>query len=357
MAKTMELPDAPSVAILILNWNGWEDTIECLESIHRINYPNFYTIVIDNGSSNESVEKIKEYAKGKITVKSKYLKYTTKNKPIEILEHTRATSENAAKKMKGAAKNSNDLEDTSFFNSDQNRKMVLIKNEKNYGFAEGNNIGIRYAINTLNSDYVLLLNNDTVVELDFLTKMVKAAENDKKIGIVGAKIPYYDKPKKNWFCRGVINWFSINIAYHDCECKSEKIETDYITGCVALIRNEVIKKVGYLDKSLFLYFEDADFSLRVKKNGFGLIVIPEAVVYHKVSATSYTFILSTAQYYFSRNRIWFVKKYCPKRYLPISKLFIISRLFLAVGFFTLKRKGDTVSALLKAYRDGFKGSY
>lgn len=348
---------SPKVAILILNWNGWEDTIECLESVFQINYPNYCTIVIDNGSTNESVNKIKEYSKGKIIINSKYIKYTSKNKPIEILEHTRETTEKTVEKKRKYIEGQKQIKDTTFFNSNQDKKMVLIKNEKNLGFAEGNNIGMRYAYEVLESDYILLLNNDTVVEKDFLIKMVQAGEADRQVGIVGPKIPYYDNPSKNWYCKGIVNWFSINIAYHGERCDSKTTDNDYITGCAMLVKRDVVKKVGYLNENLFLYFEDADFNLRAKNSGFSLVVEPSAIVYHKVSITSNTFYKSKSQYYFSRNRIWFVKKYCPKKYQKLSMMFLFLRLFLALGFFASKGDRATVTEIMKAYKAGIKGSY
>jgi GT2 family glycosyltransferase len=335
----------PHVAILILNWNSWEDTIECLESLFQISYPNYSVVLIDNGSENESIRKIKEYADGKLKIKSKYCKYSSSNKPIEIMELTQKAARDMA-------------EDKEIRKSelDQNKKLILIENKKNLGFAGGNNVGMKFALQVFKPEYLLLLNNDTAVEPNFLTKMVNTAKRHRKNGITGPKITYYDKPERNWFCRGIINWFSINIAYHGEKCASngQTSANDYITGCAALIKKDVVEKIGYLDEKLFLYFEDADYSLRAKAAGFDLHVEPNAVVYHKVSATSYSFVLSKAQYYFSRNRLWFVKKYCPKRLQKLSLLFIFFRLFLTIGFFALKRERKTVTAIFEAYKDGIQ---
>jgi GT2 family glycosyltransferase len=312
--------------------------------------------VVDNGSHNNSVEKIKEYALGKIKPNGKYITYINKNKPISVFDYTRTSIEDDSKNDDSRSI-SNFKIDPKLLQLKPTEKLIIIKNEENFGFAEGNNIGIRFALKHLKPDYFLLLNNDTSVEREFLTEMINAGESNNLIGVIGARIPYYDNPNKNWFCRGIINWFSINIAYHGEKCIGQTMNTDYITGCVALIKKQVIEKVGYLNNTLYLYFEDADYSLRVKQKGFKLLVVPEAKVYHKVSATSYTFILSTAQYYFSRNRIWFIKKYCPKKYQKLSMMFIFIRFFLATGFFTLKGEKDTVREIIRAYNDGLRGSY
>ena len=172
------------VAIIILNWNGWKDTIECLESLYQINYNNFDVIVIDNDSHDESLEKIRNYASGKIYVKSDFFEYNSNTKPIKILEYTKRDSEHI-----------ND--EINFFKLPSNR-LILIKNDANYGFAEGNNIGIRYAVNNLSSDYILLLNNDTVVDKDFLKEMVNIGESSTNIGIIGPKIYYYYEKNIIW---------------------------------------------------------------------------------------------------------------------------------------------------------------
>lgn len=340
----------PSVTIIVLNWNSWKDTIECLESLFQIDYNNYNIIVVDNHSKNDSINKIKEYAKGKIKVKSKFFRFNGDNKPISLIE---LTEQRTREIVNGENWDENE---TKILKLKPNEKLILIKNDDNYGFAKGNNIGMRFAMNTFSPDYFLLLNNDTAVEPSFLTRMVAAGDDNKQVGIIGPKIPYYDKPNKNWFCKGIINWFSINIAYHGEKCKGNNTSNDYITGCAPLIKKEVIEKIGYLNEKLFLYFEDVEYSVRAKEKSYDLLVEPGAVVYHKVSATSYSFILSKAQYYFSRNRIWFVKKYCPRKYLPISLMFLYLRLFLAVGFFALKRERKTVAAIFKAYSDGHNTS-
>ena len=125
-----------NVVIIILNWNGWQDTIECLESIYQNDYSNYKVIVVDNDSNDESINKIKEYCNGKIKIKSSFFRYNPSNKPIKVLE----TESNEHFKE-------NIIKSSS-------RKLILIKNDKNAGYAEGNNIGIRYALNYLNSDYI-----------------------------------------------------------------------------------------------------------------------------------------------------------------------------------------------------------
>ena len=169
----------PSVAIIILNWNGWENTVECLESLYKIDYPNYYIILVDNASHDDSIQKIREYCTGKIRPISNYVEYTDHDKPIPIteIEHNKLIQF--------------ELNETLLNSSIHEKNLILIKNDRNYGFAEGNNIAIRFSMEKLNPDYVLLLNNDTVVDKKFLYELIQVAIKNDKIGFVGPKIYYY----------------------------------------------------------------------------------------------------------------------------------------------------------------------
>ena len=125
----------PLITIIILNWNGWKDTIECLESLYQINYTNFEVILVDNHSEDGSIQKIREYCKGKLEVKSKFFNYMNKNKPIKLIEFSNQETHNYLHKR----------DDSNLLS----RKLILLKNDENYGFAEGNNIGIRFALKNL----------------------------------------------------------------------------------------------------------------------------------------------------------------------------------------------------------------
>ncbi|MCK4734304.1 MAG: glycosyltransferase family 2 protein, partial [Methanophagales archaeon] len=268
-----------TVAIIILNWNGWKDTIECLESLYQITYPYYYVIVVDNGSENESVEKINEYAEGKIVVKSKFFEYDAGNKPIKIIEYTREEAEAGG----GDEKEIADLP--------SNKKIILIKNEKNYGFAEGNNIAMRYALKVLSPDYVLLLNNDTVVDRNILEELVKVAEPDPKIGIVGSKNYYYDQPNVIQLAGGIVDY---NLAKARCigagsvdDGQYNKIrEVDFVDGSALLMKKEVVDKVGMLDPDYFAYWDDPDLCVRANRGSYKTVYVPKARMWHKVSGTA-----------------------------------------------------------------------
>ena len=156
--KNKKSKDWPKVAIIILNWNGWEDTIECLESVFRISYPNHKVIVVDNGSTDSSMEKIKNWADGKLEVLTPgpahhlyHLSHPPVKKPIPYVYYTREEAE------KGGNFTIEEKITLPY-------PLILIQTDENLGFAGGNNVGIKYTLCNKNIDYLLLLNNDIVVD-------------------------------------------------------------------------------------------------------------------------------------------------------------------------------------------------
>ncbi len=206
----------------------------------------------------------------------------------------------------------------------------------NLGFAGGNNVGIKYALKN-QADYVLLLNNDTTVEPDFLSQLIKVAESDKKIGMLGPKINFYQPKNRIWFLGGKINWLlnkgthlyydqiDSNLVQNSCKesrrrhwrmspsdgasqnLPNRPFEVDYFTGCALLIKKEVIKKIGLMWEGYFLYYEDTDWNLKARRNNWKIIVVPKAKIYHKASRStkegSFSYI-----YYHTRNGLYLVKR-------------------------------------------------
>lgn len=340
----------PKVSIIILNWNGWKDTIECLESLYQITYPNYDVIVVDNGSKDNSVQKIKDYCEGKIKVESKFFNYNPNNKPIYILEYTKEEAERGGNRRR----------EKYFSKLPSNRKLRLILNDKNYGFAEGNNIGIRYALKALNPDYILLLNNDTVVDPNFLTELVRVAESDEKIGIVGPKIYFYDyngKINVIWFYGGIINYWRLSTT-HIGFCREDNKATaiperlDYITGCVFLIKKDILNNVGLLDSDYFAYYEEIDYCLRTKNKGYKLAVSPNAKVWHKISKSAGKYQL----YYMTRNRALLMMKNfsTSKVKFGMGFIFYVADFIKKTLIRILKRDFDTARLIIKGFYDGLK---
>ena len=259
----------PKVKIIILNWNGWEDTIECIESLYQINYPNFDVLLVDNDSHDESITKIHEYLEGKLSIESKFLEYNPDNKPIKYLEYSEDRY--------------NDL-DTSETVEAQN--LYILKNNENYGFAEGNNIAIKIALRS-NPDYIMLLNNDTVVEHDFLNKLVDVAEKDEKIGVVGPVIYYYDYEGRTDVPSNICGIVNIKKypGYYDMvdidpTVKPENIECDWVSGAAMMIKTREVP-IKYLNNQLFFGNEDIDLCINLKELGYKIVYVHTSRIWHK----------------------------------------------------------------------------
>lgn len=279
------------VGIILVNYNGTEDTIECIKSIEESSYKNYKIVVVDNKSLLENLSDLQTFVA-------------------------------------------------------QNDNVKLIKSENNLGFAGGNNIGIEFAIDTLNVDYVLLLNNDTLIEKNTIDELLKPFDEEQGCGIVGAKILYYPDIDRIWYAGGKINWKTFtSLHYGEGEIDNGKYDNlskvDFITGCVMMIKRQVIDDVGYLPEEYFMYYEDMDYCIATSEKNYSLYYNPKAIVYHKVSASSGGEDSPFSIKYGTRNRIYFMKKYKNKVtktcFLGAKMYFYITRLIkVIINIFTLK---------------------
>ncbi len=238
------------MCIILVNWNRFDDTAECIGSLRRLAYANFRIVVIDNGSSDDSALKLQK----------------------------------------------------------QYQDILLIQVASNLGFAAGSNLGIRQAIKQ-DAELVWLLNNDTVVEPQTLTEMVLVAKGCD-IGIVGSKIFYFNRPEKVWAMGGVFNVNTGDARHIQAEHDSPQncSEKLYIPGCSMLISRRCLDNTGYLDESYFHLGEDVDYCMRADQKGFLLAVARNARVWHKVSS-SMTGFSPRYNYYEQRNRLLLIKRY------------------------------------------------
>jgi GT2 family glycosyltransferase len=311
----------PKVSIIILNWNGWEDTIECLESLYKITYPNYEILIVDNASKDGSIERIRDYANGMIKVESPYIIYDPGNKPIQVIEAQHDFSESFKDNCANYLKNSNILK--------------IIKNDINYGYAEGNNIGIRYALNSSNPDYILLLNNDTIVDQNFLSEMIKGLEKDDTIGIVGGLNYYYYDPRKIWFLGGKMIWFRGRPQDNyrnklDSGYIINSFEVDEVAGSCILIKASILNSIGLLYAGYFCFYEETELCIRAKKFNYKVIANPKTKIWHKVSASSKK-LSGFETYLLNRNRLIFMRRNA-NNFQKIS--FLIYTLFLDIPFTT-----------------------
>ncbi len=273
-----------TTAIILLNYNSTDDTVACIKSLYTTPHTSkdAMIIVVDNHSKKSEVQKLTQY----IDTISKQ-----KNNIIPI---------------------------------------HFIKNDKNLGFSGGNNVGIEYALKE-NVENILILNNDTIVDKNFLQKMTVEMEKDSKIGVVVPKIYFapgheyhtqrYTKEelgKVIWYAGGTIDWKNV-IGHHegvdevDTDQYTVHKTTEYATGACMLVRASVFQKIGMFDTDYFLYYEDSDISMRIKKAGYTINFNPDSIIWHKNAGSTGGSGSDLQDYYITRNRLIFGFRYAPLR--------------------------------------------
>ncbi len=315
------------VYILILNWNNWRDTFVCLESVFKNSYPNYQVVVIDNASTDGSEEKILEWAD---------------KKSIAHVRYDRKTAEKG-----GLFDKEKDLTQPS---------MVFIQTGSNLGYAGGNNVGIQYVLNQDDCKYVWLLNNDTVVDIDALTEMVRTVEADDKIGMVGSKLLYHNRPDIIQAAGGcsIVPWMGnasiIASNEKDDGTWDEPFEPSYISGASLLVKKEAVEAIGLMDEKYFLYWEDADWGVRARRKGYRLLYCPKSKVWHKEGGTT-GYLSPQADYYWIRNGLYFTLKFYPY-YLPLIPFSYLVKYTLVRA---LKRQPSNFNVFIKGVIDFLRG--
>ncbi|MBA7489549.1 hypothetical protein ES702_00083 [subsurface metagenome] len=300
--------EEPLVSVIILNWNGKQHLEECLLSLKRQTYKNFEVILVDNGSTDGSVN---------------YIRY-----------------------------NFGDF-------------VKLIENKDNLGFAEGNNVGIRNS----SGKYILLLNNDTKADPLWIEELVKVAESDEKIGMCASKVLSLDNPKTIDNVGHLIYKDGLNRGRGRLEYdrgQYDHIEEVFLpSGCAALYRKKMLNEIGEFDKDFFAYGDDTDIGIRGRLAGWKCMYAPTAIVYHKYSGSTSPYSLFKA-FHAERNRLWIAIKYFPLPVLLCNPYYTVLRTLLQF-YGALTHKGaagkfrETFSwgklffALLKAYFSAIKG--
>jgi len=269
------------------------ETIECIDSVFNITYPNFQIIVVDNNSNDNSVEILKQ-------------KY-----PM----------------------------------------LYIIDNKNNFGYANGNNQGIKYALQQ-GAKYICILNNDVIVEKNFLEPLINRFDLDKSIGIVGPCICEYLNQNLIQAMGANINLFTglTQPKYKKKEYKNIKnndITVDYLGGACFVVKSEVFNKIGLIPENYFLFFEETEFCLKALRNKFKLMCVSESKVYHKGSATISKF-QGLSYFFLNKNRIVFMRRNANM----IEKIiFFIYLNFETLGRMIIRRESLD---LIKCYVEGYK---
>jgi GT2 family glycosyltransferase len=336
---------SPPVAIVLLNWNGWRQTIECLESLFRLEYPSWSVVVCDNASTDESIERIREWAAGRQPVEFhgppelRSLVEPATPKPIALHEKSRADAE----------------KDTTPFSAGE---AVIVRNDANGGYAAGNNVAVRYA-QRRGARYVWILNNDTVVAPASLSKLVACAEASDNVGAVGATIFEYRAPRLIQFAAGGVfgPWHSFGVypkrvGSRPSRSGSPEADIDFITGCSLLVSAQAIDRVGPIPEQYFMYGEDVDYSMLIRRAGLKLLYAPDAEVWHQGGA-SMEHRSALHDYYAIRNALHLVAKY-HRRLMPLTMAYLAYRVVLPK---LVRGQWRRLSVVRRAYRDYASGVF
>ncbi len=292
----------PSVAVLVLNWNGIDDTMECLESLLRVDYPRMEIIVVDNGSTVSPRARI---AAAFPTV-------------------------------------------------------TILETGINKGFSGGNNDGLRYAMDQ-GHDYAFVLNNDTTVDPAVLREAVAVAESDTRIGVVGVKILAYDQPDRIWVAYGEVTYRQSLVrligfySFDDGRFDTQR-DVEWVPGTAMLLRRKALQEVGLFDDDFFAYHEDVDWCVRARNLGYRVVFAPKPIIHHKVSRSSGgKGYVTPRQYLASRNMVLFVRKHANvlQKLKFISFQVVALPLQYVVRSFTGEQAGVTLK--IRGMRDALAG--
>lgn len=304
----MPLHNESSVAIIILNWNGYEHSRNCLDSLAKLNYPNYQVLLVDNASQDHSGSRLKE----------------------------------------------------------EFPWIILLQNEQNLGFTGGNNVGIDYALGE-GFDYVLLLNNDTVVEPDFLQHLVAKASNDASIGMVQPLILLMEDPKLIWSAGGTFQkWLGLSNTLGDRKhvesFSFSSAPLDWATGCCILLPSEVIREVGTLQTSFFAYFEDVDWSLRIRKAGFQIQLAQDSIIYHEGNASSKKeskegMLSPTVFYLHARNQLFLIRRHLIFPVRTLAFVYHVAKYVAWISYFCLRGRFQKAKSVIRGMKDGLLLDY
>lgn len=301
-----EKKNLPQIAILVLNWNSYTHTHTCLQSLKRCTQELFQVIVIDNHSSDGSVD---------------------------VLEA-------------------------------ENPEVIFLRNKENLGFTGGNNVGIEYAL-TKGYEFIMLLNNDTEVQPNFLEPLLKVLDEHPEAGAVQPKMMYNHDRNLIWNAGGMFKkWLCLPVSLGAEKKDHPRYDipkrVDWITGCCILTRSEIVKRVGGQDESFFYGYDDVDWSFRLKEGDKNTLHYePASVIFHDAGVAGRNeqgnkegFLKPFVHYFYVRNNIFILRRYASWVFLPTIVLFHVGKFSGYLVYFLLRRRFRKFSATIAGIKDG-----
>ena len=296
----MLTPQVPCVCIVIPTWNLCDPLLECLHSLTALDYSHYQVVVVDNASTDGTGEAVE-----------------------------------------------NVFPD-----------VHIITNDANRGYAGGLNVGIRYALEN-SADYVLALNNDTIVEPTFLNRLVQVAESDGRVGIVSPKVLDESDRRRIQFSLGerVYGWspvpLSIGHRKPDGPQYSGRMEFDYVSGCAILIKRRVFEEIGLFDTSFFMYYEDADFCRRARDRGYRILCVGDAIIWHKTTLSGRQ-DLTASRRVRARSKVKFYRRYRHGPHPVLTYLYLVMSALVTVSSDLVAGRGSLVMPYLRGWWEGWQ---
>ena len=297
-------------AIILLNWNSYEHTANCIRSLQKCAGEGFDIIVVDNGSQDGSIQKLQQ----------------------------------------------------------EFDQVIFLTYETNHGFVGGNNRGFQYALGK-NYEYVMMLNNDVFVERFFMHHLINYMDFHPEAGAIQPKIFFNNDRTKIWNggskYASWLGWtYSKNYMRGQGNLQRTLHEVDWITGCALLVRSSILKEIGLLNENFFIYYEDVDLSFRIKHAGYTLMFHPDAVIYH-IAGMSHKakkkgpegYANPIVHYLNFRNHLWLLRTWTKWYQWPTTLIAYFSYSLAVMTYFVLRFRWKKLAAVCRGISDGFFKSY
>ncbi len=339
----------PRVAIVVLNWNGWQDTVECLESLQCLTHPNYLMIVVDNASTDGSADQIRAWARGQVSLQSPYLPRPGP-KPLSVIEYTREEAERGGR----------DALEARLAALESPRRLVLIHAGANLGFAAGTNVGLRYALKA-GFEYIGPLNNDTLVSPDSLTRLVATLNSHEELMAVSPKILYTGDSPRIFYAGGWLQMWRITGGYVGFQQPDNHVwhgvrSTAFASGAFFVAKRGLLESIGVFDEDFFFAFEEVAYSHVARKRGYQVGVDLDVVIHHKVGR-SYKNEEGFVVYHNTKNRFLLLRKYGSIGENILGWCYYVSSRVVKFCLWAVEGKVSLIVAELRGIRDFILGRY